>query len=438
MTISLPSSIDLAIRAARPEDAEAISACYRDAYPSPSSNHSAKAYPFPQFMDPKWVQEAVTRDTVRWIVAEINHEVVGSIGAVRNIGTSDDRIAELFGLVIPKPWRGKKIATRLFIALTESLNDSCFLIGETRTATEGGWRIVKRQGFVPCGFEPFAHTTPAGSEPMLLLGQISQRCSAHRDTTGQTSVSAGKLAEKILATCQLKPLATTVEQSYPTIARSWSQLRKHLRPTHASAELLNLSVDDPAYDFRITENAALERRLQIEWQQHGFHLSGIVGLNRLEGENPEGARYSEKSFVGHIGPHPVACSRLVWDYIDRRARILCLHTLFHGLQGLMLAAIVNSLQAASSEPRTIVIDARADCPALHSTLEQLGFFPTVYYPSLISGMSGRIDAVQFTRLSGSDFAENLRWIDEIHWPEARDMVEVITNLASAAATNRAV
>ena len=438
MIFSTPSSISLAIRAARPEDAEAISACYCDAYASSNSSHLEKAYPFPQFMDPKWLEDAVTRDTICWMVAEIGDEVVGSMGAVRNIGTPDDRISELFGLVIREKWREKKIATRLFVALTESLTDSCFLIAETRTATEGGWRTVKRHGFVACGIEPFAHTTPVGSEPMLLLGQFSRRCSAHRHTTGQTSTHVAMLAEKVLAKCRLKPLSSKMKQGYPTTAQSWSDLRESLEPIQESVELRNLAIHDEGHEFRITEDVALERRLNLEWQQLGPYLSGIVGLNRLEGEDPTGGRYSDKSFVAYIGSHPVACSRVVWDHVDRRARILSLYTLFHGLQGLMIATIVDWLQTDLRDARiNIVIDVRADCPALHSTLEQLGFFPTVYYPGFVAGVSGRVDVVQYTRLSGpgSDCTENLRWIEKVHWPEAREISEVVTHLSRAANTS---
>ncbi len=438
MLISSPSSIGLAIRAARPEDAEAISACYFDAYTSSGSSQSEKAYPFPQFMDPKWLEEAVTRDTVCWMVADTGDEVVGSIGAVRNIGTPDDRISELFGLVIREQWREKRIATRLFVALTESLADSCFLIAETRTATEGGWRTVKRHGFIPCGIEPFAHTTPVGSEPMLLLGHFPRGCSAQRHTNGHTSTHVAMLAEKVLAKRQLNPLSSKKEQGYPTSAQSWHEIRKYLVPAHESVEPRNFDINDEGHEFRTVEDVALERRLKLQWQEHGPYLSGIVGLNRLEGEDPVGVRYSDKSFVGYIGPHPVACSRVVWDHLDRRARILSLYTLFHGLQGLMLSAIVDWLQAGSGNARVaIVVDVLADSPVLHGTLERIGFFPTVYYPGFVAGVSGRVDVVQFTRLSGpgSDCTQNLRWIDKVNWPEAREISEVVTRLARAAKTN---
>ncbi|MDH3639221.1 MAG: hypothetical protein OES09_12290 [Gammaproteobacteria bacterium] len=186
-------------------------------------------------------------------------------------------------------------------------------------------------------------------------------------------------------------------------------------------------------ELRITEDATEGRRLQIAWQDNKFHVSGVVCLNRLEGEDPKGERYSEKYFVAHVGSCPIAYSRVVWDRIDRRARILCVHTLFHGLQGLMLNTIVNWLQATSTEQKlTIVVDVRADYPALHYTLEELGFFPTVYYPGLVSGEGGRVDVVQFTWLFGYDFADSLQWTGKVDWSEAKKVTGVVANLASGA------
>lgn len=424
----LPSpSTDLVFCAARPGDATAISNCYVDAYALAGNRNPAEAYPFAQFMDPAWVQDAVLRDTECWIVAEAEGEVIGSVGAVRNIGSPDDRIAELFGLVIQKKWQGKGVANDLFKAVIDSLDDACFVISETRTATKQGWRVVKRRGFVPCGFEPFAHTTPAGFEPMLLLGRLDRSRASHRDTSGYSSGGVRQFADRVLATQYLDPLSTVEERGYPLVVEPWARLRQHLTPMFDSVASLEFSEPDPDSRMRIDDNSSEGRRLQNQWQTDNLHASGIVSLKRLVGEDPEGKRYSEDFFVAHAGAQAVAWSQVARDHVDRRARILCLHTRFHGLQGLLLNTIVDRLQAASSEPaRAIVVDVRADHPAVHCTLEKLGFFPTVYYPGLIAGPKGRIDVVQFTRLAGHDVAESLQWMDGVDWPEARDVAETVT------------
>jgi GNAT superfamily N-acetyltransferase len=430
VTVLPSSSTGVVVRAARPGDATAISHCYLDAYAVPGNGDPVKAYPFTQFMNPAWVQDAVVCDSVCWIVAEAGDEVVGSVGAVRNIGGPDDRIAELFGLVVRKKWRGKGIANDLFKAVVDALGDARFMISETRTATEQGWRVVKRRGFFPCGFEPFAHTTPAGFEPMLLLGRLDRSPASHRDMSGYSSVLVRQLAERVLGARHLEALPTVKEHSYKLDIEPWARLRRHLTPIFSSPASLEISEPDPNSRFSIEVNPGEAQRPQDEWQLDNPHASGIVSLNRLVGVDPQGKRYSEECFNANAGSQIVARSRVASDHVDRRARILYLHTLFHGLQGLLLKTIVERLQSGSAgAARTLVVDVRADHPAVHRTLEKLGFFPTIYYPALIAGANGRIDVVQYTRLAGHDIAESLQWMDRVDWPEARGVAEVVTRPA---------
>jgi L-amino acid N-acyltransferase YncA len=152
------SSGEAVIRTARAADAPAISALYRDAYSPRGGGEAREFYPFPQFLDPDWVAAAVVREEIRWLVAETDGAVAGTVGAVLNIGTASDRVAESFGLVISERARGRGTGIRLFDSLCRSLEgEAQFIIGETRTAHPGGWKIVRRCGFVPLGFEPFAH-----------------------------------------------------------------------------------------------------------------------------------------------------------------------------------------------------------------------------------------------------------------------------------------
>lgn len=108
-------------------------------------------------------------------------------------------------------------------------------------------------------------------------------------------------------------------------------------------------------------------------------------------------------------------ARVSVDLEDLRARVLYLETSFNGLQGLFLARIIEALKGdqALKGLVTVVVDVRADFPALHGSLESLGFFPTVFYPALIEGHSGRIDAVQFTHM----FPDASRW----RWERSLDL-----------------
>ncbi len=90
--------------------------------------------------------------------------------------------------------------------------------------------------------------------------------------------------------------------------------------------------------------------------------------------------------------------------------------LFHGIQGLMFAHVLQALhQEVKDKPLTVVVDVRSDNKKLQLTLEKLGFFPTAYYPSLISYGLRRVDAVQYTRLFNLCFEENLKCTNNLNW-----------------------
>ncbi|MCZ6862125.1 MAG: GNAT family N-acetyltransferase [Alphaproteobacteria bacterium] len=418
------------IRAAAPRDAGQISSLYRAAYAAQHSADAREHYPFPQFMDPRRVQQLAASQTMCWVVAEIENNVVGTIGAVHNIGRPDDRVVEYFGLVVNEMWRGNGIARSLFAALHKKLATSAhFMIAETRTADAGGWRTAKTHGFVPLGFEPFAHNTPAGSEPMLLLGNIPKQAREQRDVRGYSSAAVHTLARTVLQTLYLEPLPALERPTYPLGPQPFYELLSKLTPTHPGLKVSSLSLGKTDHVFHVLDDETVAIQLQQQWRSFSPHLSGVVGLNRLEGEDPTGDRYTKKCFVGYIGRCPVSCARIVWDHRDRRARILYLQTRFHGLQGLMVAEILRFLETQSRyTPVSVVIDVRADDPSLHATLEKLGFFPTVYYPCLVAGEDVRLDAVQYTRLYNCPLEESLQFVRHLDWPEANTVVKTVMSI----------
>ncbi|MFQ5991669.1 MAG: GNAT family N-acetyltransferase [Nitrospiraceae bacterium] len=426
---SLPGGTLPAIRAARAADGPAISALYREAYTPPGHGDARRHYPFPQFLDPEWVAHAVTRDNICWLVAEFEDEVIGTVGAIRNIGSEHDRVAEGFGLVVSERLRGRGIGNNLLDFLCNKLDeDVLFMIAETRTADPGGWKIVRRCGFIPLGFEPFAHATPAGAESMLLTGKVSENDSARRDLSGQTTSSVHMLARHVLNPLQLEALSVPAKINNLDHQAPWELLRHHLIPAHPAVDVSAFEAAAKEHTLELVRDGMAGARLLAEWGAVDPHGSGVVGLRRLEGEDNEGDRYDGQYLVGRLGRYPVACARLVWDRLDSRVRVLALQTLFHGLQGLMLARILEGVERESAyNPLTVIVDVRADSPELQATIERLGFFPTAYYPSLIATRSGRIDAVQYTRLYHLHFEDSLRVMSDLDWSSARQIIsEVVT------------
>jgi hypothetical protein len=155
-----------------------------------------------------------------------------------------------------------------------------------------------------------------------------------------------------------------------------------------------------------------------------------VDLDRLQGEDAAGSRYTDAHFLGLLAGEPVACARVSWDRCDRRARILSLHSSVAGAQPVLLSRVCDWLECESAtDPLSVVVDVRADQPALLTTIEELGFFPTLYYPSLIASEDGRIDVLQYTRLSRQSIEEALQYVAKLDWPAARRAVDTVAALA---------
>ena len=151
-------------------------------------------------------------------------------GAARDIGASgsDDRVAELTGLVVGEGWRRLGIGCSLLHGMVAALEPhAAFLLAETRTGNAGGWKGTLKAGFLPIGFEPLAHRMLGRHEPMLMMGQVTPRAMAQRRCDYQTSAKAHELARVCLA-----PLGA----SLPGI-----QLAKHCESLLNGAGVLRVS-----------------------------------------------------------------------------------------------------------------------------------------------------------------------------------------------------
>jgi GNAT superfamily N-acetyltransferase len=398
-------------RAARPVDAPAVSALYDAEYRPPGGGDARDNYPFPQFLEPDWVASAVGRDEICWIVAELDGRVVGSAGAMRNIGTPADRVAEVFGIVVDHEVRGRKIGCGLLHYLYETLADQVEVtLCEARTGDARGWKVARSAGFHPIGFEPFAHATPVGSESMLLTARESR--GADRNTAA------------IYATDAVRDLVRAVHQCNIGDNGRSTRLKRRIPlppwPTSPEGVAAELVRDD---EF----GASVLSR----WRDRLRHRSGVVDLLRIEGVDSSGRpRYDCRHYLLRQGDQVLACSRIVWDHRDCRARILSLQSEFEGARDPLLEGVINSLALEAGEgPFVIVIDIRADTPELQVRLEAMGFIPTACYPGLIAAERGRIDAFQYTLLDRRPIAESLRCVDRLDWGAARAVVARVVRLA---------
>ena len=422
------------VKPAQPRDAGSISGIYRTIYGCEDLERIGGNYPFPQFMDTAWIENAIKQDRFCWLVSRANGSNTGAIGAVSNIGSARDRVAECFGLVVGRQWQGKGLGKKLIASLGDALRDrAAIMIGETRTGDPVAYRVIKSAGWLPFGFEPFAHRTPIGEEPMILMGFVSGDAMRDRCPSDRLSPAVVRLAEAVLSQFDAPAPDSVDAASYPVKPTSWARLKEHIAVPESDTQraLYHTLIDDESFRLRIGNDP--EFGFSPESDETVSHASGIVELDHMRAEDPTGERVIEMHLTGCVGETPVASAYLVWDLRDRRVRINGLTTGIEGLQGIMLCHILSWLdkeRQARKTPLCVVVDVRADRPNLQGTLERLGCFPTAYYPSLVAGDSARHDAVQYTKLYDRRFADCLEWIRDLDLAEGARVVEAITRGAA--------
>ena len=400
------------VRLANPADGEAIAALFRSTYGITTPGNRDDEYPFQQFMRGKVHADSIANGDAFWVVAEANQQVIGCFGAQRNIGRADtdDLVAEQMGLIVSERWRRRGIGKRLMGEMCDRLDRTAhFIIAEARTADPGGWIVARAHGFVPIGFEPIAHRVEGRHESMLVLAKLDSESLEKRLTNHSTTACVHRLASVVAPLFQIDCLPKSDQTPYSMSLQDWTDARKVLVPADSKFGISLLAIEAGGVPtVGIIDKETFEG-WRGHWKDTPPHNSGVIGLNRLEGEDPKGERYENLYLCVTLDGKPLALARVSLDHLDRRARILFLESKFHGLQGLILAKATQILEQrdGSNSSVSIVIDVRADFLRLQSTLEQLGFFPTVYYPALISvtnedGHAGRVDGIQFTRILVED------------------------------------
>jgi GNAT superfamily N-acetyltransferase len=411
----------LRLRLAAGDDATKISTLYEQAYTAKTTGDAKDHYPYPQLLDPNQLPTLIAKPNICWIVAEMGDDLIGSAAAQRNIGTDNDRVSEVFGIVVDKSHQRKKYGRELLNRLCDELGDGAgFVICEARTAG-GGWKLAKTCGFYPLGFEPYAHHTPAGFETMLLTGKPPKT----RSSQAVVSSQAKTLARCVLSVCGLP--APTVEDAEPFLTKDcrWKDLPGNT--SHRSpAESAGIAPPPPESPVEVRRDDAKGQTLIEDWRERGLHQSGVVGLCRLEGRDVKSERYRREFHVATVGNCDVGSLRMDWDRLDRRARILEMQVVMDGVQGVLIAQALSSLVTQEkSRPFVLVVDVRADALHLHATLSGLRFFPTVYYPGLIADRNTRADAVQFTYLTKRRNHWRKSGLKSLAWPDAEDVFKSV-------------
>ena len=382
----------LAVRAAGLHDAEGIAKLYRIAYMAKEPGDAAYHYPFPQFMKESWLQEAMSGADYIWYVALADQQVVGAVVGVCNIGNGK-QVAEVCGLVVLPTYRRRGLATRLLTALHAVLVQDCDLIlAETRTAEAGGWKTFCNFGYAPLGFEPAAHRTPSGFEPMLLQG-LFPNSGAVRQGAKRGTAAVQALREAVAGVDRDRPIDSAWFPATSEVSVLKSAVQMSIVPADPSM--------NPFPDARFP-----------------FQGSRILPLCLYSGNGDVGERFIKARYLAVCAEQPLAMADVLFDRVDRRARIIDLRTVAETppLLGVLLR---NILSFWNDGPSSVAIDLYADDEALQAELQSMGFFPTAYYPAIASRGETPVDGVQMAYLHGFKMEDNLVWGRQVDWPRAQ-------------------
>jgi GNAT superfamily N-acetyltransferase len=399
-----------AVRRAIPADAQAISALYERVYTPAKGGDARDYYPFPQIMSPDGVAAMIAGGEVVWLVGETPcGTLVGSAAAMRNIGDADDQIAEVFGVVVDAAHRHGGLGSALVGGLVDELaGSSKFMLCEARTDDAGGWKVARNAGFVPVGYEPYAHSMPVGFESMVLTGRWRRTSHSHgpngkTPTTGQ----AHRLREAVMGL----PPATDARSGPRALAQAH-------RPVPSRT------------DVKVRRDDVAGRRWFDGSADMFDRRAGIVGLNPLQGVDHRNGRFTHAYYLAESASSEVGAARVVYDRVDARSRVLGLRTAAADVCATLLQHLVDDLVHLAGDGRLVIIVlVDSNCSQAQADLTSLGFFPTVYLPAFVAAPQGRSDVVQYTRLAGCSLGESTNAVTAKHWPEAEKVIAEVLRFA---------
>jgi GNAT superfamily N-acetyltransferase len=390
----------VSVRSAQPSDAYGIRDLYVRTYTPETGGDARDFYPFPQIMDPEKLKSLVIDGGIEWVVVEApGGQIVASAAAVKNIGSNEDQIAEVFGIAVDKRARSHGAATAMLRRLVERLTPAAkFILCEARTAEAGGWKVARNAGFTAIGFEPYAHAMPIGFESMVLTGfwennEVDLAC--HHDLA-------------------LSNLAAALEK-IPKEAQ-------HVPASAPNGTSQSVRRDDAAGE---------------EWFRHRFDASELrssIRLSPLTGIDSRTNRFQHQYYVASTGDSDIAAAHVYYDKTDARARILGVDAPNEISLIDLISNVVEDLETSNAEkPLVIIICIRSEWDSVRDHLCKNGFFPTVFLPRFFSHGGRRGDAIQFTKLINRSLADSVNGVTALEWPQARPIIQFIAGARASLA-----
>ena len=416
-----PPPAELTIRSATRADARPISQLLAAAYTPPSGGRATDHYPFPQFLSSQRLADLLAQGGMCWLLAEKHHQPVGAFGCYLNIGASNDRVAECFGLVVRGDCRRAGVGSKLVAAMTRFLvsRGARVILAETRTADPAAAMAFRKAGYSPLGFEPFAHATPAGAESMLMLGKLCQMPAAVHALTASGCPTANRLAQLVRRHLAARlPSQGALPDASPARIASAS--------VSAGDERASTRRNPPGGHFEsYTENPSRTNNLP-RLGLAARHSAGVVEFDRLEGEDPAAKRFARMCCLHSEDGRMRASVTGIFDRSDRRLRIARMQCEPEIERDVVLATAIERFERMlCAERMTLTVDVRTDAAQLLATLEGLGFFATAYFPEMIVANGLGIDVVQFTKVNGLPVQRSLRDVRQLDWKRAQTVCSTV-------------
>lgn len=452
-------------RIAEPGDAAALAAIYKRIYIAPESG-GAGNYPYPQFFDPLRIEELIeTRDLVWAVSVGPNGSVVGALAARPRVGlVAEDKIADFAGLIVDRNFRNQRRGVHmlncLWRYLSKETEQTLVALGETRTNNPGATYTLRYANWFPVGFEPLAHLMPQGFEPMVSTAKIAEKVFVRR----RVPENIGEISNRLYRGLRWNDALTRrLPENLNQIDRgsienvlldlggdqecegAWD--RKVLSPkTEMLVRRLNIA--------RVNSDNRLElsiKRRKLESENYlnilrGIGVSrysGVVVLNHLRGESG-GNRFEMEDIQFSFNGKKFGSVGLDLDRLDGRLKIAYILSAYPIMHALMMRRVFQYVKEkfCDSNRRHFVIDIciYADDVNFQYILEDMGFFPTAYFPGLVDQEHERVDCVQYTRILGVVDLNYEKLIDSLSgwWSPAWHVgKEVVSAMAKAGVKQQA-
>jgi CRP/FNR family cyclic AMP-dependent transcriptional regulator len=330
-------------------------------------------FPFQEFYDARWVKKGVYDNNIVWVVAVDNEGIIiGTAAVMLNAGDADDLIGEFGRLVVDPNCRTKGVGTALVKEQLERVKGSIeWGFAECRSIHKGAQKIYEREGFRAIGFEPLVYKLGDRRESMVLMARLFGNAEKLRKNNPQVITSVFPIGCQAMKHVGLEPdlIIAREVSSYPT---DDNLAVEGLKGEHAYRLL------------RIGRGRAWERELF-----GGMRLEyGYLKLKSYAAEYLVAKR--EDVMTGAIG--------FTHDPIDNKVRLFELISADDTTKGTLLKHCLENV-LEQYQPVYIEANVNAHYPRMQATLEQLGFFPVAFCPSMVFEGVERFDIVKMVKLA---------------------------------------